>query len=148
MPPLLKSKRRPSAGFPLGGSLQGLSHRALQPASRPQPSSSSVALQCLLGAVSPPLVTQWDQRVSPCSAGHIPQNDKNFSIFFFFLSVFLFPLFVHLFAWANMKQTNNKIMKWKKKACIVCLLLHSWQRPRLQCERLKAAFFTLYDKQK
>lgn len=43
------------------------------------------ALQCTLGAVSPPLLTQWDQRVSPCSAGHILQNDRNFSISFDFV---------------------------------------------------------------
>lgn len=51
MPPLLKSKQRPSAGLPLEGSLQGLSHRALRPASRPPPSSSSAATAACRAAV-------------------------------------------------------------------------------------------------
>lgn len=51
MPPLLKSKQRLSAGFPLEGSLQGLSHRALKPASRPLPSSSSAATAACHAAV-------------------------------------------------------------------------------------------------
>lgn len=118
MPPLLKSKQRPSAGFPLEGSLQGLSHRALQPATglclllHPCPLLLA-SLQCMLGAVSPPLLTQWDQRVSPCSAGHIPGNDKNFSIsffLFFFFNCLLGPM------WS--KQT--KIMKWNQKVCWAC----------------------------